>query len=56
MCWCANRRTAQELCHRKRESGKEAEDELSGLLVDASKEFFIQGFLHGIAAAKGGVV
>lgn len=31
-------------------------DELSGLLVDASKEFFIQGFLRGIAAVKGGAV
>lgn len=31
-------------------------DGLSGLLVDASKEFFIQGFLRGIAAARGGAV
>ena len=35
---------------------EEMADELSGLLVDASREFFIQGFLRGIAAVKGGAV
>ncbi len=32
------------------------EDTLTGLLVDASKEFFIQGFLRGIAVVKSGAV
>ncbi len=35
---------------------EEIEDEITTLLVDASKEFFTQGFLRGIAAAKGGAV
>ncbi len=29
---------------------------LSNLLVDISKAFFTQGFLRGVAAAKGGAV
>ena len=32
------------------------EDEIATLLVDTSKEFFTQGFLRGIAVAKGGAV
>lgn len=35
---------------------EEIEDEIATLLVDASKEFFTQGFLRGIAVAKGGAV
>ena len=31
-------------------------DALTDLLVDASKEFFIQGFLRGIAVVKSGAV
>lgn len=31
-------------------------DELSITLVDISKEYFTQGFLRGIAAAKGGAI
>lgn len=34
----------------------EMEDELATRLVDASKEFFIQGFLRGIAAVKSGAL
>lgn len=30
------------------------EDELATRLVDASKEFFIQGFLRGVAVVKSG--
>lgn len=32
------------------------EDALTDLLVDTSKEFFIQGFLRGIAAVKSGAM
>ncbi len=35
---------------------EEIDDEISKLLVDMSKEFFTQGFLRGVAAAKGGAV
>lgn len=35
---------------------EEIEDEIATLLMDASKEFFTQGFLRGIAVAKGGAV
>ncbi|MCI8491353.1 MAG: hypothetical protein HFJ04_14150 [Lachnospiraceae bacterium] len=35
---------------------KEAEDRISGLLVDISKEFFTQGFLRGIAVARCGAL
>ena len=34
----------------------EVEDEVTDRLVEASKDFFIQGFLRGMAAAKGGVI
>lgn len=34
----------------------EIDGELSSLLVEMSKEFFMQGFLRGVAAAKGGAV
>ncbi len=35
---------------------KEAEDRISGMLVDISKEFFTQGFLRGIAVARCGAL
>lgn len=35
---------------------EEIEGEIATLSVDASKEFFTQGFLRGIAVAKGGAV
>ncbi len=35
---------------------EEIDAEISKLLVDMSKEFFTQGFLRGVAAAKGGAV
>ena len=32
------------------------EDKFTDMLVEASKEFFTQGFLRGVAAVKGGAV
>ena len=32
---------------------EEVEDELTTRLVDVSKDFFVQGFLRGIAAERG---
>lgn len=42
--------------HMEPEAYEEIEDELTDRLVGASKDFFIQGFLRGMAAAKGGVL
>lgn len=37
-------------------TNQEIEDEILTLLGEASKEFFTQGFLRGIAAVKGNAV
>ncbi|NBI88605.1 hypothetical protein D3Z47_21470 [Lachnospiraceae bacterium] len=34
---------------------EEVEDELTTRLVDVSKDFFVQGFLRGVAVVKSGV-
>lgn len=34
---------------------EEVEDELTTHLVDVSKDFFVQGFLRGVAVVKSGV-
>lgn len=42
--------------HMEPEDYGKIEDEVTDRLVEASKDFFIQGFLRGMAAAKGGVI
>lgn len=42
--------------HMEPETYEEIGDEVTDRLVEASKDFFIQGFLRGMAAAKGGVI
>lgn len=42
--------------HMELEAYEEIRDEVTDRLVGASKAFFIQGFLRGMAAAKGGVI
>ncbi len=42
--------------HMEPEIYEEIRDEVTDRLVEASKDFFIQGFLRGMAAAKGGVI
>lgn len=42
--------------HMDAEAYEEIDAEISNLLVEISKEFFTQGFLRGIAVAKGGAV
>lgn len=42
--------------HMNADAYGEIDAELSRLLVDISKAFFTQGFLRGVAAAKGGAV
>ncbi|MCI9530445.1 MAG: hypothetical protein HFH38_01605 [Lachnospiraceae bacterium] len=38
------------------EAYEEIGDEVTDRLVEASKDFFIQGFLRGMAAAKSGMI
>jgi len=42
--------------HMDADAYREIDAKLSNLLVDISKAFFTQGFLRGVAAAKGGAV
>ena len=42
--------------HMDAKTYEEIDREMSNLLVEISKEFFTQGFLRGVAAAKGGAV
>lgn len=42
--------------HMDAKTYKEIDGEMSNRLVEMSKEFFTQGFLRGVAAAKGGAV
>lgn len=42
--------------HMEPEAYEEIRDEVTDRLVGASKDFFLQGFLRGMAAAKGGVI
>lgn len=42
--------------HMEPEAYEEIGDEVTDRLVGVSKDFFIQGFLRGMAAAKGGVI
>ncbi len=42
--------------HMDAKTYEEIDGEMSNRLVEMSKEFFTQGFLRGVAAAKGGAV
>ena len=42
--------------HMELEAYEEIGDEVTDRLVEASKDFFIQGFLRGMAAAKSGMI
>lgn len=42
--------------HMDAKAYEEIDGEMSNRLVEMSKEFFTQGFLRGVAAAKGGAV
>lgn len=42
--------------HMEPEAYEEIGDEVTDRLVEASKDFFIQGFLRGMAAAKSGMI
>lgn len=47
---------ALALAHMGPEEYAKIGDEVTDQLVGASKDFFIQGFLRGMAAVKGGVL
>ncbi|NBI87830.1 hypothetical protein D3Z47_17195 [Lachnospiraceae bacterium] len=42
--------------HIEPEAYEEIGDEVTDRLVEAAKDFFIQGFLRGMAAAKSGMI